>query len=133
MGSGAATGCGTYRGGKYGDQLDCRWQRADDVDARKVHQFAQLLEAQRHSAARREGARRHAGRGLDDARRNGVGDPPALEQAGNVQAARTGRIPEAAGAQDSIANSLFAADVRSWRTGGYGDRHAGTSKVDSTG
>ena len=64
-------------------------RHVDDVDARHVDQFAQLLEAQLDIAARHERADGKAGRRLNDAMRNGFGDAPALEQADKVRTART--------------------------------------------
>ena len=61
-----------------------------------------------------------------------VGDAPALEQADKVRTARTRRIPDAAGAQDGVANRRFAADVGSRRAGGHRYRHAGTGEIGST-
>jgi hypothetical protein len=69
---------------------------------------------------------------LDNARRNGVGDAPALEQADKVRSARTRRIPDAAGAQDGVAKRRLGRDVTPRRARGYRYRHGGTSEISST-
>jgi len=58
--------------------------------------------------------------------------PPALEQADKVRTARTRRIPDAAGAQDGVANRRLSRNVGSCRGGSYRDRHGGTSEIGST-
>src|SRR5207248_5011079 len=118
-----------YRAGEYGAYLNLRWKQADDIDARHVHQFAQLLEAEFDIPACHERAHWNARRSLHAARRNGVGDAPALEQANEVRTARTCRIPDAARAQDRVANRRLAGDVGSRRARGYRYRHCGTSDV----
>src|SRR5439155_2360769 len=97
-----------------------------------MHQVAQLLEAQLYVAACHERAHGKTGRSLHDARRNRVGDAPALEQADQVSTARPGRIPDAAGAQDGIANRRLIRDVGARRAGDYRYRYGGTSEVSST-
>ncbi len=52
-----------------------------------------------------------------------VGDAPALEQADKMRTARTRRIPDAAGAQDRVANRRLAGDVGPRRAGGYRYRY----------
>src|SRR5207249_2687817 len=100
-------------------RLDLRWKQTDDIDARHVHQFAQLLKADFDIAACDERAHRNAGRSLDDARRNFVGDAPALEQVDKMRTARACRIPDAAGAQDGLASRRLARDVGWRRALGY--------------
>ena len=107
-------------------------EQADNIDAPQVHQFAQLLEAELDVAACQERADGKAGRSLHDARRNGVGNAPALEQADKVRTARTRRIPDAAGAQDGVANRRFTRDVGPRRAGSYRYRDGGTSEISST-
>src|SRR5207244_3072599 len=74
----------------------------------------------------------NAGRSLHDALRNGVGDAPALEQADKVRTARTRRVPDAAGAQDGVANRRLSRDVGSRRAGGNRYRDGGTSEISSS-
>src|SRR5205823_1327910 len=124
--------CRAYRRREYGGHLDLRWKQADDLDARHVHQFAQLLEAELDIALGHERAYGNTRRSLHDVRRDGLGDAPALEQADNVRAARTGRIADAAGAQDGVAKRRLAGDVGSLRARGHRDRHGGTSEIRST-
>jgi len=109
-----------------------RFAASADVDAGHVHQFAQLLEAELDVAACHERAHGKAGRSLHDARCDGIGDAPALEQADKVHTARTRRIPDAAGAQDGVANCRLTRDVGSHRAGGYRYRDGGTSEISST-
>src|SRR6185312_12964164 len=115
-----------------GRKLDFRRQQADDVDARHVHQFAQLLEAELDIAARHERPHRDTWRSLHDPRRDRVGDAPALEQAGKVFTARARRVPDTADAEDRVADRWLGRDVGPRRAGGDRYRHRGTGEIGPT-
>jgi hypothetical protein len=76
------------RGCEHRNYVYCGRQHADDVDARYVQQLAVLLKTELDIAARDERADRNARRCLHDTRRDDVRDAPALQQAGEMNAAR---------------------------------------------
>ena len=104
--------------------------RPEHVDAVEVHQLAQLLEAQRHFAARDQRSHRHAGRRLHDAIANLVGDAPALEQLLQRHAARAGRIAERGRGEHRSPQRLLGAGLGSRRAGAHRDGDARLDQVD---
>ena len=123
-GGGMLIRCRAYCSREDSNDLNPGRQRADDIDARQVHQLAQLLETQLDFPARDEHANRNAGRCLHDARGDGFSDAPALKQATQVRAARTRRIADAACGQNGVANGRLSADFGSRRPGCHRNRHA---------
>ena len=120
-----------HRPRENGDLLDLGRKRTDDIEARHVHQFAQLLEAEVGVTARDERADGDAGRRLHKAWRDDVGDAPALQEAREMRAARTRRGADAARGPHGVANSPLAADVRLAYSDGDRDRSARPRDVDT--
>ena len=107
-----------------------RGKRPYDIDARKVHELAQLLEAELHLALRDQRADRNAGRRRHDPALDLVGDAPALEQLRELHAARAGRVAERSRGDDRAAQRVFAADVGARSARAHRNRNARPHQVD---
>ena len=84
--------------------LDVRRQRADVVDAGDVEQLADLLETDLGLAARDDLPTGTPGEDLLELRLDLVGDAHALEQAGEIDAARSGGTGDRFGRQQRLSS-----------------------------